>query len=286
MARSDSCEKYEKLIVDYWDDKRTDSVSREYWDKDGIPLIELGLLERLLSKSVEDGDSVRSGGLAKALDMWVAEELRAAGFDSEAVWPRLHAPRVLDPSVLRFIGSLNSSTAEACCQALPCFASSSANILGSAYRKQVDVGLSSWMTGPEILISTKTMGSSFGKNLANRFEEAYGDAKNLKGRHPLATLGFFFLVNSDISQEPKNFTKAISMLDKLQMEDDAYDVVCLMLIDFDQDGRVKVSKGNDSVPEHLSAEHFFSKTVSLTLLRASLDAHDLARAKVAESRLA
>lgn len=284
MATSDSCRKYEEEIMKYWEERNSDSVSREYWDGSGVPKVELLLLERLLSRSVKDGDSVRSGGLAKALDMWIAEELRAAGFDGEAVWPRLHAPRVLDPSVLRFICSLNAKTAEACCEELPRYASSNASIMGSAYRKQVDVGLSSWMTGPEVLISTKTMGSSFGKNLANRFEEAYGDAKNLKGRHPLATLGFFFLVNSDIVQEPKSYAKAVSMLDKLQMEDDAYDVVCLMLIDFDSTSCVRISDANETVPDHLSVRHFFSELVSLTLLRASLEAHDLARAKVSGIR--
>ena len=284
MATPDSCGKYEEEIMGYWEELNSDSPSREYWDENGSPKVELPLLERLLSRSVKDGDSVRSGGLAKALDMWIAEELRAAGFDGEAVWPRLHAPRVLDPSVLRFICSLNAKTAEACCEELPRYASSNANIMGSAYRKQVDVGHSSWMTGPEILISTKTMGSSFGKNLANRFEEAYGDAKNLKGRHPLATLGFFFLVNSDIACEPKNYAKAVSMLDKLQMEDDAYDVVCLMLADFDPSGCVSVSEANETVPHHLSVHHFFSELVSLTLLRASLEAHDLARAKVSGIR--
>lgn len=277
---SDSCKKYEELILAYWEERESDSVSRVYWDEGGEPRLELALLERLLSKSAADCDTVRSGGLAKALDMWIAEELRAAGFDSEAVWPRLHAPRVLDPSVLRFVGTLNAAAAEACCKALPRYASSNANVLGSAYRKQVDVGLSSWMTGPEILISTKTMGSSFGKNLANRFEEAYGDAKNLKGRHPLATLGFFFLVNADIVDEANSYAKAISMLEKLQMEVDAYDVVCLMLADFGQLGSVRISESNKLVPKHLSAGHFFSEVVSLTLLRASLDSHELARTKM------
>lgn len=277
---SDSCKKYEELILAYWEERESDSVSRVYWDEGGEPRLELALLERLLSKSAADCDTVRSGGLAKALDMWIAEELRAAGFDSEAVWPRLHAPRVLDPSVLRFVGTLNATAAEACCKALPRYVSSNANVLGSAYRKQVDVGLSSWMTGPEILISTKTMGSSFGKNLANRFEEAYGDAKNLKGRHPLATLGFFFLVNADIVDEANSYAKAISMLEKLQMEVDAYDVVCLMLADFGQLGSVRISESNKLVPKHLSAGHFFSEVVSLTLLRASLDSHELARTKM------
>lgn len=211
--------------------------------------------------------------------MWVAEELRAAGFDAQSVWPRLVRPRVLDPSVLRFIGSLDARTAEKCCEVLPRFASANASVLGSTYCKQVDVGLSSWMTGPEILISTKTMSSAFGKNLANRFEEAYGDAKNLKGRHPLATLGFFFLLNSSIVDEPRNFSKAITMLQKLRVEDDAYDATCLMLVDWEEDGRLAISPLNEKVPEELSATSFFREIVDLTLLRGAPESHELAREK-------
>ena len=37
--------------------------------------------------------------------------------------------------------------------------------------------MSSWATGPELMVSTKRMDSSFGKNAANRVEESYGDAK-------------------------------------------------------------------------------------------------------------
>ena len=234
---------------------------------------------RLLTVAVRDGSSAQSGSLAKALDMWVAEELRAAGFDAQSVWPRLVRPRVLDPSVLRFIGSLDARTAEKCCEVLPRFASANANVLGSTYCKQVDVGLSSWMTGPEILISTKTMSSAFGKNLANRFEEAYGDAKNLKGRHPLATLGFFFLLNSSIVDEPRNFSKAITMLQKLRVEDDAYDATCLMLVDWEEDGRLAISPLNEKVPEGLSATSFFREIVDLTLLRGAPESHELAREK-------
>lgn len=274
-----SYRKFEDVINAYWEARGTCAADRSYWDEDGSPLLETALLEELLTKSVQDGDSTQSGGLAKALDMWIAEELRAAGFDDQAVWPRLAKPRVLDPSVLRFIGSLDPRTAEACCAALPRFAGSAANVLGSTYNKQIDVGLSSWMTGPEILISTKTMGSSFGKNLSNRFEEAYGDAKNLKGRHPLATLGFFFLVNSSIVDEPRIFAKAVTMLEKLRMEDDAYDATCLLLVDWGEGGQLTVSRENDRVPLSLSALSFFEEVVRLTLLRAAPEAHELARLK-------
>ena len=70
--------------------------------------------------------------------------------------------------------------------------------MGRAYSKQSDVVIASWAAGVEVLISTKTMLSSYQKNLRNRFEEAYGDAKNLRGRHPLASLGFLFVAGGDI----------------------------------------------------------------------------------------
>ena len=60
---------------------------------------------------------------------------------------------------------------------------SSANVLGKNYVKQVDVVMSDWDTGPQLLISTKWMDSSFGKNAANRVEESCGDAKNFRHRY-------------------------------------------------------------------------------------------------------
>lgn len=91
-------------------------------------------------------------------------------------------------------------------QALP----AEAHVLGSAYSKRADVVVASWAAGIEVLISTKTMLSSYQKNLRNRFEEGYGDAKNLRGRHPLAALGFLYIVGADIPEPALDF--AIDML--------------------------------------------------------------------------
>ena len=110
--------------------------------------------------------------------------------------------------------------------------SQAANLLGKNYVKQVDVVMSSWATGPELMISTKRMDSSFGKNAANRVEESYGDAKNLRLRHPAAALGFVYALNA-IALEAER-TKAlwlIDLLQKLGREDDAYDSVALILPD-------------------------------------------------------
>ena len=106
----------------------------------------------------------------------------------------------------------------------------SANILGKNYVKQVDVGISSWDTGPELLISTKRMDSSFGKNAANRIEESYGDAKNLRLRHPQAGHGFFYgLRSTAFVKEAAKAEWLLDLLIKLGQEDDAYDAVGLVV---------------------------------------------------------
>ena len=92
-----------------------------------------------------------------------------------------------------------------------------ARILGRAYDKQVDVCISRWKTGPELLISTKTQVSSFGKNLPNRFEEALGDAANLRERHPLAATGYLFVQRSTIrDDEPDAWERSKDMVRKLR----------------------------------------------------------------------
>ncbi len=109
-------------------------------------------------------------------------------------------------------------------------ARASANILGKNYLKQVDVIVSGWQTGPEMLISTKRMDSSFGKNAANRVEESYGDAKNLALRHPLSALGFLYSLRSTAyDEERRKFHWLVDLLIKLGREEDAYDACCLIV---------------------------------------------------------
>jgi hypothetical protein len=115
-------------------------------------------------------------------------------------------------------------------------AASSASILGKNYLKQVDVVISNWIAGPELLISTKRMDSSFGKNAANRVEESYGDAKNLRLRHPLAALGFAYGLRTTIFDEsPDKADWLIDLLQKLGEEEDAYHAVALILMEYDVD---------------------------------------------------
>lgn len=203
------------------------------WQPDGSFVVDGIMLRNLLGAAI--GTSQTSGIVAAAVDVWAAEELRRAGFDADEVWPRRRAPRVLPRDVRNFVRqgmtkSLRQQVetryaSSGARNALP----AEANVMGSAYSKQADVVVASWAAGVELLISTKTMLSSYQKNLRNRFEEGYGDAKNLRGRHPLAALGFVFVVGSDIPTVSLAF--ATDMLRKLTTEPDVYDCACLIVVE-------------------------------------------------------
>lgn len=181
----------------------------------------------------------QSGVPALALDVWLSYELRRAGFERDQVWPRPSNPRILPASVAALVkslpGNLRGQVADRIAKhsSIPDVTSSSAAILGKNYLKQVDVIITDWATGPELLVSTKRMDSSYGKNAPNRIEESYGDAKNLRLRHPLAALGFLFGLRSDIlNKEPRTAEWLFDLLIKLGHEDDAYHATCLVLMDY------------------------------------------------------
>lgn len=199
-------------------------------------------LERLLGVPLYLQAGTQSGVPALALDVWISYELRRAGFDSDQVWPRPVNPRILPAPIVALLKSLNKVTRATLEDrikkktSIPGVSSSSASILGKNYVKQVDVIITDWVTGPELLISTKRMDSSFGKNAPNRIEESYGDAKNLRLRHPLAALGFVFGLRSDIiKKEPLVFDWLCDLLGKLGREDDAYHATCLVLMEYGDD---------------------------------------------------
>jgi len=203
------------------------------WQLDDSFAVDYETLRSLLGVAV--GSSQASGMVAGAVDMWAGEELRRAGFDPDSVWPRRTTPRILPRDLHNFVESGLTKTlrdkvkerysSPGAKKALP----AEAHVMGSAFSKQADVVVASWAAGVELLISTKTMLSSYQKNLRNRFEEGYGDAKNLRGRHPLASLGFVFVVGSDIPSNALEF--AIDMLRKLTTEPDVYDCACLIILD-------------------------------------------------------
>lgn len=251
------------------------------WHNDATYQPDTDLLCSMLSFMVRSGATQASGRFAKAIDFWAAHELRRAGFDPDAVWPRATRPRVLtlelaqlleryvpqkDRAVLEHYLA-NHSTARA-------FAANDAKVLGRVYLKQADVLMAHWSRGAELLISTKTMLSSYGKNLRNRFEESYGDASNLRGRFPLCALGFLFVVRSDIP--PGDLDFLIDMLTKLTHGHDGYDAVSLLVAHWD-DTTSDVILRSDDVPDHLGPGPFLATLTRNVLDRTPIYLHVRAR---------
>jgi hypothetical protein len=173
--------------------------------------------------------------------------------------PDPHPPRIMPRAVASLLGSLPRNEREALANrlrgksAMKGVVGSSASVLGKNYLKQVDVVMSDWDTGPELLVSTKRMDSSFGKNAANRVEESYGDAKNLRLRHPLAALGFVYGLRSTIlAAEPDKALWLIDLLQKLGNEDDAYHAVALVMFEYESE-IVEDSESLDAGPDALIA---------------------------------
>ncbi len=226
------------------------------WVKDGDGRLhyepDYGTLQQLLGVPLYLKADTQTGVPALSLDVWLSYELRRAGFDPDATWPRGTHPRILPMPVARLLQAVPKKEQELLNarltrkSAVAGVTSASANILGKNYLKQVDVIMTNWDTGPELLISTKRMDSSYGKNAANRVEESYGDAKNLRLRHPLAALGFVFGLRSDIlSKEPDKADWLIDLLGKLGREDDAYHATCLVMIEYADEYVSSTDTGDD-----------------------------------------
>ena len=247
---------------------------------------------QLLGVPLQLKANTTSGVPALALDVWLSYELRRAGFGVDQTWPRPTHPRVLPSAVSHLLSDLPAKEASHLRLRLERKGSikgvtaSSASILGKNYTKQVDVIITDWSTGPELLISTKRMDSSFAKNAPNRIEESYGDAKNLRLRHPLAALGFLFGLNSAILHEDARTAEWLfDVLIKLGKEDDAYHSTCLVLMEYGEgaalrdDGEQPASEileqpGLEATPEDLPAEDFNVDTTvrNLPSVRIRLDA--------------
>lgn len=233
-------------------------------------------LASLISIPIEAGSESQTGRLAKAIDAWAANELRRAGFDADEVWPRLAKPRVLPRELalhLRGLPAKERAAAEARVLANKSVAPSEARVLGRAYIKQVDVLIAQWSRGPELLISTKSMVSSFRNNLPNRFEESYGDAKNLRGRYPLVSMGFLMLMRSTAADEPGTLDRVTDMLRKLRDDEDVYDATCLVLAEWANPDPGRVVIRQDLVPADLTAGPFLARLVDAVLDRTPVDMH-------------
>jgi hypothetical protein len=278
-------------FADYDEVLRGADLSANPWD-DGEYVPDWDLLRHLLKIPIGAGkaESQQSGAAAKAFDSWIAHELRRAGFPEDAVWPRMREPRVL-PADLRplekTIDELTTGLEEherengsrlgppamrRAIKRLPkeLPGSHSSSILGRFYAKQVDVVVSAWQHGPDVLISTKTMFSSFQKNKNNRYEEALGEAPNLRDRYPLAAMGFAFLVRNSIYREQGAFELLRDLLARLRRPHGPFDATMLIVAEWDDD----LELGELEQPaELLSAPRFFDDLLEAAMTNTPADVH-------------
>lgn len=239
------------------------------------------LLGRLLTIPVAAGAMSESGSFANGIDAWIAQELRRAGFGPDEVWPRPTRPRVLPRDLAVLLDKLPAAQRADLARRLTNMASvapANARVLGRAYEKQVDVVISRWDRGPEVLVSTKAQLSSFGKNLPNRFEESYGDAGNLRGRYPLAAVGYFFVQRSTIrTTEPDAFERSVDMIRKLRDIGDSngYTATALLLVDWQiRDEQAPTVRARpDLVPADVAPPQFFTTMIDRVLATTPVSYH-------------
>ena len=277
MAKTDAFSPFDELLfgplTDPWTHQQSEPARYEP---------DYDLLGRILTLPVTRGATSESGSFANGIDAWIAQELRRAGFGADEVWPRATRPRVLPRDLAELLEKLPAAQRSDLARRLadlPAVAPANARILGRAYEKQVDVVLARWDRGAEIMISTKAQLSSFGKNLPNRFEESYGDAGNLRGRYPLAAVGYFFVQRSTIrTSEPDAFERSVDMIRKLRDDGDrnGYTATALMLVEWDWHSSANphaVRARPDLVPGDVAPPQFFMRMVDRVLATTPVSFH-------------
>jgi len=271
-------------------------LSKSPWEgKDGDPeyVPDWDLLQALLAIPVSTGQAQKqqSGAVAKALDAWIAHELRRGGFPAEAVWPRPRRPRVLpadlteleqavedltklvDAEEARLGKRLQPAAIRNAIKRLPKTLPGrhEVHILGRFYAKQVDVAVSAWQRGPDVLVSSKTQFSSYAKNKNNRYEEALGEAPNLRDRYPLAAMGFAFLVRNNIYDEAGAFELLRDLLLRLRKPDGPFDATMLLVAEWaDKDLELQAI---DEPAKGLMASQFFADLLNAVMANTPVDVH-------------
>jgi hypothetical protein len=274
---------------------RKPAAATEEHEREYLP--DYTMLRDLLAVPIERGHarSQQSGRVAKSLDAYVAYELRRAGFDVASVFPRAKQPRVLSPEfakteqaieeLVQIVADYESiggrlqppdmrSAINRLARSVP--GSSETKVLGRFYRKQVDaVVLADWLRGPDVLVSGKTQFSSYLNNKNNRYEEAIGEAHNLRDRYPLAAMGFVFLVRSNVF-EGGAFELLRDLLVRLRHPDGPLDGTVLLVADWDE-ASLKLSTVEDPAPT-LVLPRFFEDLLNAVMSYTPVDIHQNIRA--------
>ncbi len=264
------------------------------------------LLHRIMEVPIAAGsaDDQQTGRVAKALDAWVAHELRRGGFPEHAVFPRARQPRVLSGEFAALEAQLDTvmellAAAEDQMKLLGMGTylrpvklrhaiaklrtlvpgSSDSNILGRFYVKEVDVVVSDWRRGPDVLISTKTQFSSYLNNKNNRYEEAIGEATNLRDRYPMAAMGYVFLVRDNIIEE-RAFELLRDLLVRLRKPDGPFDATMMLVATWDDQDQLGLI---EDPADKLKMPDFFADILDAVMANTPVDIHqELRRRRLGE----
>lgn len=253
---------------------------------------QMDLLGELLSVPIGTAEKQASGRVAKAFDAWVGHELRRSGFPPDGVWPRTRQPRVLPEDaahleagldlLARVVADVQADGGEieppALRRAIAALdgmlpGASEAYILGDFYAKQIDVAISSWRRGADVLISTKTMFSSYRKNLKNRHEEAVGEVMSLRARHPMATMGYAYLVRRNVFDEDGAYAILADILQRLRRPGQAFDATLLLVADWDTTATPPRVTSLDQPSDVLDASRFFEDIAGYVTDRSPIKEH-------------
>ncbi len=256
-------------------------------------------LRSLLAIPIEQGHARKqqSGRVAKSLDVYIAHELRRAGFDPSTVFPRLRMPRAMpsemkavEEAIDHLMAVLNDYETFAAERLEPAplrsaimrlaqvkLGGAETNVLGRFYKKQVDaVVLSDWLRGPDVLVSGKTQFSSYLNNKNNRYEEAIGEAHNLRDRYPLGAMGFAYLVRSNVF-EGGAFELLRDLLVRLRRPDGPFDATVLLVADWHNES-LRLHSVEDPAPT-LALPRFFEDLLNAVMAYTPVDVYQSVRAR-------
>ena len=136
--------------------------------------------------------------------------------------------------------------------------------------------LSDWLRGPDVLVSGKTQFSSYLNNKNNRYEEAIGEAHNLRDRYPLAAMGFAYLVRSNVF-EGGAFELLRDLLVRLRRPDGPFDATVLLVADWD--GSTLVLNSVEDPAPALALPRFFEDLLNAVMFNTPVDVHQGVRAR-------
>jgi hypothetical protein len=152
---------------------------------------------------------------------------------------------------------------------------SETNVLGRFYKKQVDaLVLADWLRGPDVLVSGKTQFSSYLNNKNNRYEEAIGEAHNLRDRYPLTAMGFAYVVRSNVF-EGEAFELLRDLLVRLRRPDGPFDATVLLVADW-HTSTLELASVEDPA-QALSLPRFFEDILDAVMANTPVDVYEVVR---------